>query len=57
MKKNGYFVNTKRPKLKVDDPSLKETKITYNDEVHGIMDGKKKERFSELKKRLQKKMV
>ena len=52
-----YYINTKRPNLKENDPSLKETKVTFNDKVHGIMDGKKKERFSELKKRLEKRTV
>ena len=35
----------------------KETKVTHNDTTHGIMDGKKVERFSKLKKRLEKKTV
>jgi hypothetical protein len=49
-----FFISTKRPKLKEDAKDLKVTKLTHNDEKHGIMDGDKTERFSELKKRLQK---
>lgn len=54
-KEEKYYISTKRPNLKVDDPSLKETRITHNDDKHGIMDGKKTERFAKLKKRLEKK--
>lgn len=55
-KKNDHYVNTKRPNLKVNDKSLKETKITFNDDTHGIH-GEKTEHFAKLKKRLQKKMI
>ena len=55
-KKNGkYFISTKRPNLKEDAKDIRETNISYNDDLHGIMDGEKTERFSELKKRLAKK--
>lgn len=52
-----YYISTKRPNLKENDPDLKETKMTFNDKVHGVMDGKKTERFAKLKKRLEKKTV
>lgn len=56
-KKNGkYFVSTKRPELKEDDPSLKETHVSFADDLHGVH-GKETERFSKLKKRLTKKMI
>jgi len=52
-----YYINTKRPKLKEDAKDIRVTKLSHNDETHGIMDGKKTERFSKLKKRLEKKTV
>lgn len=57
MAKEKYYVSTKRPNLKVNDKSLKETKITHNDDLHGVMDGVKTEHFAKLKKRLLKKMT
>ena len=51
-----FYINTKRPNLKVNDPSLKESNMTFVDDTHGVH-GKKPERFSELKKRLQKRTV
>jgi hypothetical protein len=52
-----YYISTKRPKLKEDAKDIRVTRVTHNDEKHGIMDGEKTERFSELKKRLLKKTV
>lgn len=53
MSKNKHYINTKRPNI--DLSKEKETKVTHNETTHGIMDGKKPERFSKLKKRLEKK--
>jgi hypothetical protein len=55
--KGKHYISTQRPYLRPDDESLKETNITYNDDLHGVMDGKKVERFSKLKKKLEKKTV
>lgn len=56
-KKNGkYFVSTKRPNLKEDAPDIRETQVSFGDDLHGIH-GEKTEHFSKLKKRLQKKMA
>lgn len=49
-----YYINTKRPNIDLN--KVKETKLSFDDEIHGIH-GKKTERFSELKKRLKKKTV
>jgi len=48
-----FYINTKRPNLDYKKPEYKETKLTFADDTHHIMEGKK-ERFSQLKKRLQK---
>lgn len=56
-KKNGkYFISTKRPHLSEDSKDIRETKVTYADDLHGIH-GEKTEHFKELKKRLQKRTV
>ena len=52
-----WYISTKRPKLKEDAKDIRVTKLTHTDEKHGVMDGEKTERFSELKKRLKKKTV
>jgi hypothetical protein len=49
-----FYINTKRPNL--DLKKVKEAKITFNDDTHGVH-GEKTERFSQLKKRLQKRTV
>ena len=55
--KGSHYISTKRKHLDPKDPSIKETNVSYNDTLHGIMDGKETERFSKLKKRLEKKTV
>ena len=54
--KGKNYISTKRKHLDPNDPSLKETSVSYNDDMHGIH-GKETEHFSKLKKRLQKKTI
>ena len=53
-KKEKFYINTKRPNIDLN--KIKETQLTFNDDIHGIH-GEKTEHFSKLKKRLQKKTV
>lgn len=54
-KKNGkWYISTKRPDIKEDAKDIRETKVTFGDDLHGIH-GEKTEHFKELKKRLNKK--
>jgi hypothetical protein len=56
-KKNGkWYISTKRPNISEEDPELKETHMSFNDTTHNIIEGKK-EHFSKIKKKLQKKTV
>ena len=54
--KGKHYVSTKRPNIKFDSNSAKETKTSFDSDTHGVH-GEKTEHFSKLKKLLKKKMI
>lgn len=55
--KGKHYISGIKPFLPENAKDIRESKLTFNDDTHGIMDGEKTEHFSKLKKRLQKKTV
>ena len=54
--KGKHYISGIKPFLPENTKDIKETSVSFNDDIHGVH-GEKTEHFSKLKKRLQKKTV